>query len=86
MLAVALWFYPLHSAPRPKEGYQMKATHNFFGKVMLFSGLLVLGFIFADKVGTSFPLWVKNYTFAIFGVALTIFAFTFKRWRDDDTQ
>ncbi len=64
----------------------MKSAHNFFGKVMLFSGLLVLAFILADTVGASFPLWVKNYTFAIFGVALTIFAFTFKRWRDDDTQ
>lgn len=61
----------------------MKAVHIFFGKVMLATGALVLLFFITDKIGASFPIWVKNYTFAIFGVALTIFAFTYKRWRQD---
>jgi hypothetical protein len=64
----------------------MKAVHIFFGKVMLATGALFLGFILSDLIGLSFPLWIKNYTFAIFGVALSIFAFTFKRWRVDDVE
>jgi hypothetical protein len=64
----------------------MKAVHIFFGKVMLATGALFLGFILSDLIGLSFPLWIKNYTFAIFGVALSIFAFTFKRWREDDVE
>lgn len=64
----------------------MKAVHSFFGKVTLATGVLVLAFILADKIGLSFPLWVKNYTFAIFGVALSVFAFTFKRWRVDEVE
>jgi len=53
---------------------------------MLATGALFLGFILSDLIGLSFPLWIKNYTFAIFGVALSIFAFTFKRWREDDVE
>jgi hypothetical protein len=64
----------------------MKAVHIFFGKVTLASGLLVVMFFITDKMDAEFPLWVKNYTFAIFGVALSIFAFTFKRWREDDIE
>jgi len=47
---------------------------------------LFLGFIFTDLIGISFPLWLKNYTFAIFGVALSIYAFSFKRWREDEPE
>lgn len=64
----------------------MKAVHRFFGKVMAATGVLFLLFILTDQIGLSFPLWIKNYTFAIFGVALAVFAFTFKRWREDELE
>jgi|GEM_PF-4162837 hypothetical protein len=64
----------------------MKSVHHFFGKVMIVTGALFLGFIFTDLIGISFPLWLKNYTFAIFGVALSIYAFSFKRWREDEPE
>ena len=64
----------------------MKGVHSFFGKVTLASGLLVVVFYLTDQAGPSFPLWVKNYTFATFGLSLAIFAFTFKRWREDDAE
>ncbi len=61
----------------------MKGLHQFAGRVMLVTGALFLFFIVTDQIGLSFPLWIKNPTFAVFGLALTIFAFTFKRWRED---
>ena len=71
--------------PGPK-GYHMKAVHLFFGKVMLATGLLLLMFFITDNAGADFPVWVMNYTFAAFGVSLTIYAFTFRRWREDDVE
>ena len=68
------------------KGYQMKAVHGFFGKATLVTGLLLFGYFLTDQVSLSFPLWVKNYTFAIFGISLAVFAFTFKRWREDDVE
>ena len=64
----------------------MKAVHKFFGKVMLATGALFLGFILTDLVGLPFPLWLTDFTFAIFGVALATYAFTFKRWREDEPE
>ena len=64
----------------------MKAVHQFFGKVMLATGFLLLMFFITDNVGADFPVWVMNYTFAAFGVSLTVFAFTFRRWREDDVE
>ena len=64
----------------------MKAVHRFFGKATLVTGLILFGFFLTDQVSLSFPLWVKNYTFAIFGVSLAVFAFTFRRWRAEDVD
>tara|TARA_B100000745_G_scaffold296684_1_gene242486 strand:- start:83 stop:277 length:195 start_codon:yes stop_codon:yes gene_type:complete len=64
----------------------MKAVHNFFGKITLATGILILMFFLTEKTGMDFPLWVKNYNFAMFGLALTVFAFTYKRWRGDDPE
>ncbi len=64
----------------------MKAVHSFFGKITLVTGILILMFFLTDKIGMSFPLWVKNYNFAMFGLALTVFAFTYRRWRGDDSE
>jgi len=64
----------------------MKAVHNFFGKVTFISGFLLVMFFVTDKMDAEFPLWVKNYTFAVFGIALAVFAFTFKRWREDEPE
>ena len=64
----------------------MKSVHQFFGKITLVTGILILMFFLTDKIGMSFPRWVMDYSFAMFGLALTVFAFTYKRWRGDDPE
>ena len=56
---------------------QMGSARGFTGRVVLITGILLLLFIW--PLGNIGPTFVKNFTFIIFGVALTVFAFTYKR-------
>ncbi|MDE2899461.1 MAG: hypothetical protein OXN15_00325 [Chloroflexota bacterium] len=62
----------------------MKRVHQFFGRALLASGAFMLFLIITDFTGPAFPLWLKNWTFAVFGLSLAVFAFTYKRWSPED--
>lgn len=62
----------------------MKRVHQFFGRVLLATGALMLFFIITESTGPDFPDWLVNGTFAAFGLSLAVFAFTYKRWSPED--
>ena len=62
----------------------MKRVHQFFGRALLVSGAFMLFLVITDFTGPEFPLWLKNWTFAVFGVSLAVFAFTYRRWMPED--
>ena len=55
----------------------MRNARTFTGRVVLITGIMMLLFIW--PLGSIGPRFVQNYTFIIFGIALTVFAFTYKR-------
>lgn len=63
----------------------MRRAHQFFGRMLLATGALMLFFIITDFTGPQFPTWLLNCTFAAFGLALAGFAFTYKRWTPDSS-
>ena len=62
----------------------MKRAHQFFGRLLMGTGGLLLFFIIADFTGLQFPTWLLNWTFAAFGLSLAGYAFTYKRWMPDE--
>ena len=62
----------------------MKRVHQFSGRILLYSGgLLALIFIVDWGLGIEIPVLIPNLTFAVFGLSLAVFAYTFKRWIND---
>ena len=55
----------------------MGSTRRFTGRVMLITGIMLLLFIW--PLGNVGPTFVQNFIFIIFGIALTVFAFTYRR-------
>ena len=62
----------------------MKRVHQFFGRVLLATGALMLFFIITERTGPDFPDWLVNGAFLAFGLSLAVFAFTYKRWSPED--
>ena len=62
----------------------MKRAHQFFGRLLLGTGAVMLFFIITDFTGPKFPTWLLNWTFAAFGLSLAGFAFSYRRWMPDE--